>query len=1543
MRWNVSNVRKCLRATTAIVSAMSLFVAQSTAYALPQGGQVSGGTATISYGADQLNVNQSSGRALLDWQSFDIGGSEIVNFNQPSAGSVALNRIHDANPSQINGALNANGQVWLVNSQGIAFGGNAQVNVGGLLATSSDIDNSQFMNGGSLFDIPGNPLAFIRNVGRIHIADGGVAALVGPNVTNSGVVRADLGKVVLASGDVFTLDLNGDGLISIAANDAVLDQLVDNSGSITAIGGRVLLSVGTASNAVNSLINMSGSINAHDVVIDSGAKGTTLVAGMISAKGNNAGEKGGRVDVLGKNVGVLSTASIDTSGKAGGGTVRVGGDYQGKGTTPTAKRTIVQNGAKIKSNATDNGDGGKVIVWADDRTDFAGDIEAKGGINGGDGGFVETSGKMILSSTGNVDASTVWGKAGVWLLDPNNITIQTAGSDTNVTGNPNFATTNDSAIVTTGSIQSALNAGTSVTITTGTAGANSQAGNITVGNSISKTAGGDATLTLNAASDISVSSSVSISSNTNKLTVVFDSDADADGVGGIQMNSGSSITSNGGAIIMGGGGLPSTTPAFGSNFQLAGINLNGAVLSSGAGNITLNGRGDTAGSNRYGVVLQGGASLTATNGGAITINGTGGSSCCGSNNLGIYILGSSTVTAVDGTVSLTGTGGTGTGGVHYGVSLVSGTIKTTGTGALNITGLGGGGTGSGGTNFGIYIGGATVQTSNGSLTINGTGASTTGNQNIGINFDSGFVETTGSGDISITGTGGGSSTSSDNEGVKIFTSATVSSVNGNITISGTGGSGSGSQTIDGITGGNHWGVEIAAGGKVQSTGSGNIAVTGTGGSGASGSNIGVIMIDETSGSPGQILATTGTTTVTGIAGSGGAGNVGFLTDNTSNIVIGNGSTAGDLTINADSITLGTGTTFNTTGTAYVKPYTASTTIGIAGSAGTLGLTSTYLGYFNAGTLSIGRSDGSGLMRVAGVDLSARNYSLSLLNGSGNIQFDGGGTALTMITNKNFAAATSANFVTAGSGSIVTTGTGGITIDDPVTLGANLTLTSADTVTFGSTVNGGYNLSATAGTLSFASALGGTTPLSAVSLTSTNSLTLPSITAASLFARTTGAAADITVPAGKTLTASGASTAITLASGRNFVNSSGAGALSTPSGRWLVYSTNPANDTIGGLSPAFRRFSCTYGGSCPTLGSGNGLLYTTSPILTATPNAASAIYGSAAPAFSYTLSGYLGTDSASDSVTGTPNYSTTYVTGNNVGTYDITTTAGTLASSLGYAFAGATLTGGLTINPATLTVTADAGQSKTYGAANPTYTYGYSGLVNGDTSSVFTGAQARAAGENVGAYAINQGTLSAGSNYTISYTGANFTINPATLTVTADAGQSKTYGAANPTYTYGYSGLVNGDTSSVFTGAQARAAGENVGAYAINQGTLSAGSNYTISYTGANFTILPIGVQQVITSDLPSSVEQTISNNSPVFLSESSALSTGSQELPLDFLATLRPAIRSSVPIEPPIRRHLVTLTLRHAFVVLPKARFLKESTSIAVNAAHVDDNTHTSR
>ncbi|SFB46063.1 MBG domain-containing protein [Algoriphagus aquimarinus] len=225
---------------------------------------------------------------------------------------------------------------------------------------------------------------------------------------------------------------------------------------------------------------------------------------------------------------------------------------------------------------------------------------------------------------------------------------------------------------------------------------------------------------------------------------------------------------------------------------------------------------------------------------------------------------------------------------------------------------------------------------------------------------------------------------------------------------------------------------------------------------------------------------------------------------------------------------------------------------------------------------------------------------------------------------------------------------------------------------------------------------------------------------------------------------------------------------------------------------------------------------------------SKVYGTTDPVFTYSAKGFEGADTETI-LTG----ALVRIAGEGVGSYAIN--QGTLAANANYTidFVGANFT----IGNKLLTITADT-QSIVYGQADPALTYTASGFENGDTEAIISGVLTRAAGQNVGNYAINVGSLDAGANYSISFTGANFAITPATLNIITDAGQSKIYGAANPAYSYTTNGFQSGDTNSILAGSLARAAGENVGNYAINLGSLDAGANYSINFTGADFSITP---------------------------------------------------------------------------------------------------------
>lgn len=406
-------------------------VTQGPVAAAPEGGTVRAGSASIAANGAQTRIDQASTRAIIDWRSFSIGAAENVLFVQPSAQSATLNRVTGSQLSTILGRIDANGQVFLVNPSGIVFGRGAQLNVGALVASTANIANADFMAGRLAFTQPGRADAAVVNEGLITAAEGGLVALVAPSVRNDGLIQARLGRVALGAGDTFALDLYGDGLVSLALERSQAAR-IEHAGHIEADGGRVVLvSAATARAALDSVINLSGTVRA-DTVREQGGRilllaegGTAAVSGTLSAQGG-ANSAGGRVEVLGASVHLGSTAAIDVSGGTGGGTAHVGGAWQGGGDTPRAAGTTVDAGARIAADATRQGRGGEVVVWSDGRTRYAGSISARGGAAGGDGGRVEVSGKGTLEFAGTVDAGAPAGSAGLLLLDPATMNIGAA-------------------------------------------------------------------------------------------------------------------------------------------------------------------------------------------------------------------------------------------------------------------------------------------------------------------------------------------------------------------------------------------------------------------------------------------------------------------------------------------------------------------------------------------------------------------------------------------------------------------------------------------------------------------------------------------------------------------------------------------------------------------------------------------------------------------------------------------------------------------------------------------------------------------------------------------------------------------------------------------------------------------------------------------------------------------------------------------------------------------------------------------------------------
>jgi filamentous hemagglutinin family protein len=407
---------------------------------------VTSGAATISgEGTTAVTVTQTTDKTAINWTGFSIGSGESVAFIQPGSNSIALNRVTGTDASAIYGTLSSNGKVYLINPNGILFSATAQVNVGGIVASTLDISDSDFLSGNYSFSGSGGSVA---NNGTITASDGGYVLLLGNTVGNSGTITAGSGTAALGAGSQITLDFEGDGLLGLTVDSAALGALAANSGTISADGGAVyLLSAAVADTLAGTVVNNSGTIRAQSVaevngkiILSGGTNGTVTNSGTLDASGPDSGATGGLVKVLGETLNLADGTLINVSGDAGGGAALVGGNYQGGGAEQHATTTTVVAGATINADAITTGDGGMVVVWSDGTTTFAGTITARGGSESGDGGSVETSGKTLdVRDTACVNTTAAHGTIGNWLLDPDDYTIDSSNVGTLTT---NLATSN---------------------------------------------------------------------------------------------------------------------------------------------------------------------------------------------------------------------------------------------------------------------------------------------------------------------------------------------------------------------------------------------------------------------------------------------------------------------------------------------------------------------------------------------------------------------------------------------------------------------------------------------------------------------------------------------------------------------------------------------------------------------------------------------------------------------------------------------------------------------------------------------------------------------------------------------------------------------------------------------------------------------------------------------------------------------------------------------------------------------------------------------
>lgn len=392
------------------------------------------GQASFAQQGNVFSITNTPG-TVINWQGFSIDAGEITRFIQQSSDSAVLNRIVGQDPTRILGSLQSNGHVFLINPNGILFGSGSRVDVHGLTASTLALSDADFLAGRQRYSAAaGSPDSAVSNLGRIQAAAGGKVALIGASVDNGGIISAPQGQVLLAAGRTVQLaDAYNPALqvaVSAPQHQAVnLGQLIAKGGSIGMYG---------------ALVRQRGAVNADSAQLGEGGKivlrasGDALLEAGSTTSATGAGT-GGRITVEGERIAVTGDARIDASGQRGGGTVLLGGGYQGRDPALAhASQTVLGRQAAIRADAVDSGKGGTVVLWSDKSTRALGTISARGGAAAGDGGLVETSGRYLDVQGLSVQAGANKGRAGTWLLDPYDIEVVASGGLQSISDVDNF-------------------------------------------------------------------------------------------------------------------------------------------------------------------------------------------------------------------------------------------------------------------------------------------------------------------------------------------------------------------------------------------------------------------------------------------------------------------------------------------------------------------------------------------------------------------------------------------------------------------------------------------------------------------------------------------------------------------------------------------------------------------------------------------------------------------------------------------------------------------------------------------------------------------------------------------------------------------------------------------------------------------------------------------------------------------------------------------------------------------------------------------------
>lgn len=1445
-----------LLAGTALTSPAGLGAAE-----LPHGGSVAYGSVGIGQPAgNRLSIQQSSQTAIVNWQGFSIGQGAQVDISQPNANAAILNRVTGSTPSTIAGQLNANGQVYLVNPNGIAITPTGTVQAGAFVGSSLDIADEDFKAGRRVFRGNGRS-AGVSNAGVIDIAKGGYAALLGGEVDNSGTISVPLGRVGLGAGERATLDLSGDGFLQVAIpsrDDGSTKALVSHSGRIDAAGGRVTIQAATARDAARNAINLSGVVEARTVggrsgaiVLGGGEGGRVTVSGRLDASApaahartQRAAARGGAITVTGKDI-RLAGARVTADGQAGGGRIRIGGDYQGGGSLQRAATTTVDGASTISADAGRAGNGGSVVVWSDRMTAFAGRISARGGAQGGNGGDAEVSGKALLAYTGSTDLTAAKGRFGTLLLDPYNVTISNAPNATQA----GFAATGNDSVINATTLSNAL-ATANVTVTTGGAGSpGAQAGDITVAAPVAWSA--PTILTLQAYRSIAVNAELQVN-----------------GAGGLAFTTNNGGT--GGSLSFGPGGRATYATSGGAGIPGQSLTIDGigygllysiSDVQSMAGNL--------AGNYALARSINGaGTAFTPVGdiGGAFTgrLNGLG-------------------QTLSNLTINTPARGSTGLFGAATGATIGNLTLA-----GANVTG---------GANTGALVGFATDSAISG-VTVSGTvaGGNTTGGL-AGALIGTSTSSLAGSSITNTTSTA--NVTGTDNTGGLVGVADTATITRSSVTGS--------------VSGGNFTGGLV---GNAQSVAVSTSFATGS----VAGADLVGGLIGGLGGEGAATLATTLTQSYANgaVTGSGRAGGLVGLVSNNSTITdtyatgLTRGATAGGLIGEINSVPGGTtaapvivGTSYSTglvagttaagglvgtvTGTlqTVATSYWDTQTSGLATSAAGTGLTTAQL----QGTLPAGFVPGTwgtqanaypyltwrfptGVLAVSGFTRDASGALVAgeairvATGGAASYQANAGANGYYYIARDPLTGALPQGATAFLDGA----NRGAHTVDAPLGAGA---LTNVDAqagrivVATGQTTTSGvaallasagdsalsanipYTVGATGGVPTFGSGLPTYIEALGAGLTVDRSLVSSGplqIAGAGSGVGGTTSAGPVTVAAGQTIQSQ---TGDVVVATSQFVNNAGAGAIQA-GGRFLVYSADYAVDQRGGLAGG-NLYNRTFAGNGPgtVTQAGSQFIYSRQPVLTVSATDATRRYGPTTLGFTRTVTGLVNGDTAAQAYTGQSAVTDTTSATTGVGTYAgaAQVTQGSLVSTIGYAFN--VVNAPVTITQAPLTIRANDA-SKVYGTtltfAGTEFTS--TGLVNGDAITGVTLSSAGAtatAGVAGSPYAINGSNAqgAAVANYAITYAPGALTVTPAQLTIRAN-NAFKSVGTvlsfAGTEFTA--AGLVNGDTiTGVALSSDGAPASAGAGTYAIlaSDARGSGLPNYTISYVPGSLLVRGTGI------------------------------------------------------------------------------------------------------